>query len=221
MARAMGPLKAALALGLLAAAAPISPAQAQDDGCRISVLGDSLAAGYGLAEGEGFTAVLESALRERGYACTVLNAAVPGDTSAGGRARVDWTLADRPSHVIVELGANDGLRALPVPQMEANLAGILSSIQAAGLPTLLTGMLAPANLGETYTSAFAEVFPRLSQQFGVPLYPFFLEGVALDPAFNLADRVHPNQAGVQRIVANILPIVTAWLDETGVPADPT
>ncbi|WGF86656.1 arylesterase [Marinivivus vitaminiproducens] len=220
MAWAGRPLKAAVALGLLAAGAHPAPADAQEP-CRISVLGDSLAAGYGLPEPEGFAAVLQSALRERGYDCAVLNAGVPGDTSAGGRSRVDWTLADEPSHVIVELGANDGLRALPVPQMEDNLAGILQSVQQAGLPVLLAGMLAPPNLGETYTQAFAEVFPRLADQFDVPLYPFFLEGVALDPALNQEDRIHPNKAGVERIVANILPTVTAWLDATGVPGEPS
>jgi acyl-CoA thioesterase-1 len=207
MDRAAGFLKGSLgALVLLVATA--APAAA----CRIAVLGDSLTAAYGLDVADGFPARLEQALQAEGYDCAVLDAGVSGDTSAGGLARLDWMLADQPSHVIVELGGNDGLRALPTEQMAANLDQIIARLQDESVPVLLTGMLAPPNLGRDYGAAFQAVFPDLAEKYDVPLYPFFLEGVAGEASLNQGDGIHPTPEGVEIIVERILPTVTAWLD---------
>ena len=194
---------------IIALAAPESAAAAQP--CRIAVLGDSLTSGYGLDLEEAFPARLEAALRGAGLDCEVADAGVTGDTSAGARARLDWLLADRPSHVIVELGGNDALRALPPEQMEENLDAILARLGEAGIEALLAGMYAPPNLGPEYAEAFAAVFPRLAGEHDVPLYPFFLEGVAGDPALNQRDGIHPSAEGVAVIVRRMLPMVIAWL----------
>ena len=179
---------------------------------RIVVLGDSLTAGYGLAREDAFPARLEAALRAEGHGWRVIDAGVSGDTSAGGRARLDWVLADEPEVVLVELGANDGLRGLPTDQMEANLDAILARIGDSGAATLLAGMRAPANFGADYEAAFHAVYERLAAKHDVPLYPFFLEGVAMEPALNQADGIHPNAAGVAEIVRRILPHVVAVID---------
>lgn len=199
---------------LLAVACAERPALANhsaESARRLLVLGDSLAAGYGLAPHEAFPVQLEEALRRQGYELTVINAGVSGDTTAGGLARLEWALADQPDLVIVELGANDALRGLPPQETYANLDAILVRLAAAGVPVLLAGMQAPRNLGEHYTAAFDRIYPELAAKHQVPLYPFFLDGVALDPALNQADGMHPNAAGVARIVAGILPAVTAVL----------
>jgi len=189
-----------------------SAAVAED--CRIAVLGDSLAAGYGLPAEAAFPARLEEALQANGFDCEVINAGVSGDTSAGGLARLDWTLAEQPSHVIIELGGNDGLRALPPEELEANLDAILTRLAAEDIPALLTGMLPPPNLGREYGEDFSAVFPRLAERHDVPLYPFFLDGVAAEPDLNQPDGIHPNTAGVEVIVEGILPTVEPWLAET-------
>jgi acyl-CoA thioesterase-1 len=194
-------------------AALIMPTAAQ--ACRISVLGDSLTAAYGVAIEEGFPAQLELALESQDYDCEVLDAGVSGDTTAGGLARLDWMLADQPTHVIIELGANDGLRGLPTEQMEDNLDAIITRLKKDDLSLLLTGMLPPPNLGQDYTDAFAKVFEDLAERHAIPLYPFFLDGVAADPSLNQPDQIHPNPAGVLVIVERILPTVTAWLDQDG------
>ncbi|GAB4273882.1 MAG: arylesterase [Deferrisomatales bacterium] len=200
-------LAAALSLALAAGLVnPAGPAAAPDP-IRIAVLGDSLSSGYGLGPGASFPEQLEEALRRRGYAVEVQNAGVAGDTAAGGRARTEWVLASRPHLLVVELGANDGLRRLPVDQMEAHLDAILAAAHRAGARPLLTGMRAPANLGRGYARAFQAVFPRLARAHGVPLYPFFLEGVAGVPALNQPDGIHPNRDGVARIVEGILPLM--------------
>lgn len=191
-----------------------SPAVASD-ACRIAVLGDSLTAAHGVAVEQGFPAQLQRRLRDEGYDCAVLDAGVSGDTTAGGLARLDWTLTDRPSHVIVELGANDGLRALPPEQMAQNLDAIVSRLRADGVAVLLAGMRAPPNLGRTYGEAFAAVFPRVAERHDVPLYRFFLEGVAGNPELNQPDGIHPTAEGIGVIVEGILPTVTDWLDQTG------
>jgi acyl-CoA thioesterase I len=200
--------------GVIAALALLLATEAHGADCRIAVLGDSLTAAYGLNFADGFPARLERALRERGYDCAVLDAGVSGDTSAGGLARLDWMLADGPSHVIVELGGNDGLRALPPEQMAQNLDQIVARLKDEGIPVLLTGMLAPPNLGRDYGDAFAAVFPELAEKHDVPLYPFFLDGVAGDALLNQGDGIHPTEEGIAIIVENILPTVTKWLDTT-------
>ena len=178
---------------------------------RLLALGDSLTAGYGVAADAAFPAQLERALRAEGYDVTVLNAGVSGDTTAGGRARLDWALADRPQAAIVELGANDGLRGLDPAQAERNLDDILTRLKTSGVRVLLTGMRAPPNFGPDYAAAFEAVFPRLAQRHQVAFYPFFLDGVARDPRFNQPDGLHPTPDGVAEIVRRILPSVKAVL----------
>lgn len=180
---------------------------------RLLVLGDSLSAGYGLAHADGFEAQLQAALAARGHDVRIIDAAVSGDTSAGGRARLDWALADGADAAIVELGANDGLRGLDPKEMEANLRAILDALAAKRIPVLLSGMYAPPNLGPDYGHAFRAVFDRLSKRPGVLYDPFFLDGVATVGGLNQADGMHPNPAGVQRVVAHILPLVERLLAE--------
>ena len=169
------------------------------------MLGDSLTAGYGLPHGDGFQAQMQAALQARGYDVELVDAAVSGDTSAGGRARLDWALGDGADAALVELGANDGLRALGPAQMQANLAAILDTLAAKHVPVLLSGMLAPPNLGSDYDKAFKMVFATLGQRPGILFDPFFLEGVAGQPGLNQADGIHPNAQGVKLIVARLLP----------------
>jgi acyl-CoA thioesterase-1 len=183
---------------------------------KLLVFGDSLVAGYGLAQPDGFQARLADALKAAGHPVTMLDGGVSGDTSAGGSARLDWVLADRPDAAIIELGANDGLRGTDPKEMEANLTAILDRFAAEKIPVLLEGMLAPPNLGGAYDHAFAEVFARLGQRPGLLYDPFLLAGVAADPALNQADHIHPNPDGVKKEVARILPLVEKLLAE--VPA---
>jgi acyl-CoA thioesterase-1 len=199
-------------LSLLAAAAPAVP--------RLLVLGDSIAAGYGLAHADGLQARLAAALAADGRVVTILDGAVSGDTTAGGRARLDWALGDGADAVIVELGGNDGLRGLDPRETEANLGAILGTLAARHIPVLLAGMLAPPNLGRDYTDAFRAVFTRLGARPGVIFDPFVLAGVAGDPAMLQADGIHPNPAGVQRIVARLLPLVERLLDRAAAEARP-
>ena len=180
---------------------------------RLLALGDSLTAGYGLPQGEGFVPRLQAALAARGRAVRIIDAGVSGDTTAGGLARLDWALADKPQAALVELGGNDGLRGLPPRGSHANLAGILDKLAAAHVPVLLAGMLAPPNLGADYGREFAGMFTSLTRERpGILFYPFFLEGVAGDPALNQPDGIHPNPQGVAVIVGRILPMVEALLD---------
>ena len=181
----------------------------------VLVLGDSLTAGYGLENGESFPVQLEKRLQAAGYDVDVVNAGVSGDTTAGGLARIEWTLVDRPEIVIVELGGNDALRGLDPAQVYANLDRILTQLKTAGCRVILAGMLAPRNLGYEYSSKFDRVYPDLAKRHSVLFYPFFLEGVATDHKLNQADGIHPNAAGVLRVVAGITPLVTTALDELG------
>jgi acyl-CoA thioesterase-1 len=194
---------------VLAVAGPASAAPP-----RLLVLGDSLSAGYGLAHEDGFEVQLQQALQAQGHPVTIVDGAVSGDTSAGGRARLDWTIGDGVDAAIVELGANDGLRGLDPKDMEVNLTAILDQLAARHIPVLLTGMYAPPNLGPDYQTAFRAVFDRLGKRPGVLYDPFFLEGVATIPDLNQADQLHPNPTGVKRVVARILPLVEKLLSET-------
>ncbi|MCW5772165.1 MAG: arylesterase [Rhodospirillaceae bacterium] len=195
-----------LALTLLAAGPRPAGAEAAKP-VTILAFGDSLTAGFGLPNEQGFTARLEAALRAKGVDAKVINAGLSGDTSAGGRARLDWALAAKPDAAIVELGANDGLRGLDPAATEANLDAILASLKAKGVRVLFTGMYAPPNLGPDYGKAFNGLYPALAKKHGVAFYPFFLDGVAADPALNQPDGIHPNAKGVEVIVARILPAV--------------
>lgn len=173
----------------------------------IAAFGDSLTAGYGLPAADAFPVRLESALRKAGKRVRVINAGVSGDTTAGGRARLGWVLADKPDAVIVELGANDAMRGIDPAETSRNLAAILQVLKRRGIRVLLAGMLAPPNLGDRYTEAFNAIYPELASAYDVPLYPFFLDGVAAIPALNQPDGIHPTADGVERIVKGILPYV--------------
>lgn len=181
---------------------------------RLLVLGDSLAAGYGLVEEDAFPVQLEKALQRSGYKVTAINAGVSGDTSAGGLARLEWALTDPPDLVIVVLGGNDALRGLPPEETFANLDAILERLKASGIQVVLTGMKAPRNLGNDFTTAFDQIYPQLASKHKVNFYPFFLDGVALDPALNQADGIHPNAIGVAVIVERMMPVLeTVFGDE--------
>ena len=177
----------------------------------VLALGDSLMAGYGLEAQQAFPVKLQAALRAEGLDVTIINAGVSGDTAAAGLARLDWSLDDSVAAVIVELGANDALRGLPVPQAEQALDAILGKLAQRKLPVLLAGMAAPRNLGPEYRQAFDPIYARLAARHGALLYPFFLDGVAADPGLNQADGLHPNEAGVDAIVTRILPSVRQLL----------
>ena len=178
---------------------------------RIVILGDSLSAGYGLPAAEAFPAQLEQALRQSGQAVRVINAGVSGDTTAGGLARLDWALAERPQLVIVQLGANDALRGLDPEQARANLDAILTRLKREETQILLAGMRAPRNLGPAYYTKFDRIYSDLARKHQVALDPFFLEGVALRPELNQADGLHPNAQGVAMVVRRLLPQVRALL----------
>jgi acyl-CoA thioesterase-1 len=198
----------AFCLGLLLA---FSPLQAQS--LRILVLGDSLTAGLGVDPADAFPAKLEAALKARGHDIVITNAGVSGDTSTAGAERLDWALGDPVDAVILELGANDALRGIDPEQTEKALDRILTEIKKKNLPVLFAGMLAPRNLGPDYGKKFDALFPRLAQKHGVLFYPFFLDGVAADPALNQPDGLHPNSKGVDMIVSRILPITEDLLKQ--------
>ncbi len=183
------------------------PALAQAAPVRILALGDSLTAGYGLARQEGFVAQLQAALRAKGLEATVLDAGVSGDTTAGGRARLDWSLAENPNVAIVALGGNDLLRGLDPEATYANLNDILTRLGQRNIPVLLAGMLAPRNLGPDFVAAFEGAYRRLAREHDVIFYPFLLDGVATEAALNQPDGIHPNVRGVAVMVERILPAV--------------
>ncbi len=184
---------------------------------RVLVLGDSLAAGYGLPPEEGFQALLAAGLQAQGSPVKLQDGAVSGDTSAGGLARLDWLLGDDPAAApeaaIVELGANDGLRGTAPEVMEANLAAILDRLAARHIPVLLCGMYAPPNMGAEYGARFRAAFARLGQRPGVVFEPFFLAGVAGDASLIQADHLHPNAAGEKLVVALVLPYAARLVAE--------
>jgi acyl-CoA thioesterase-1 len=180
---------------------------------RLLILGDSLTAGYGLPHDDGFQLRLQQALAAHGHNVSVIDGAVSGDTSAGGRARLDWALGDGADAAIVELGANDGLRGLDPGDMQANLTAILDELAAKHIPVLLTGMYAPPNLGPDYQKAFRAVFDTIGKRPGVLYDPFFLQDIAMQPDLVQADNLHPNAEGVKREVARLLPMVEQLLAE--------
>lgn len=193
----------------------IGATSAQAAARKLLVLGDSLGAGYGLPAEKGFIAQLEKALRRRGHDIRVMNGSISGDTTAGGRARLGWALSSKPDYVIVELGGNDGLRGLDPAQTRANLDAILKRLKDEKIPTLLAGMMAPRNLGPKYERAFNSAYRDLAKKHGAVLYPFFLDGVALDPTLNQRDLIHPNAKGVAIIVKRILPYVEKLVGKPG------
>lgn len=178
----------------------------------ILAFGDSLTAGYGLPAEDSFTSQLEQALRDAGQDVVVRNAGVSGDTTAGGLTRLAWTLSERPDLVILELGANDGLRGIDPAATRANLDAILGELTGRDIAVLFTGMRAPPNLGADYTRAFDGLFADLATKHAVAFYPFFLDGVAAQPDLNQDDGIHPNADGVAIIVERLLPHVLAALN---------
>ncbi|GAB6052385.1 arylesterase [Magnetospira thiophila] len=181
---------------------------------RILALGDSLTAGYGLPEEASYPRRLQQALRERGHDVEIINAGVSGDTTAGGLSRIEWLMALRPRVVVLELGANDGLRGLDPALTEANLDAIIQIIRERGARVLLAGMLAPPNLGPDYAAEFNPLYARLAAKHDILLQPFFLDGVAAHPELLQKDGLHPNEAGVGVVVKALLPYMEKVLAES-------
>ncbi|HVB15812.1 MAG TPA: arylesterase [Stellaceae bacterium] len=192
---------------LLAAAAAEAAPTAGAPPPEIVVFGDSLASGFGLPQNEAFPAQLAARLKAEGIAVHVVNAGGSGDTTTDGLARLDWSLADKPALVLLEFGANDMLRGIDPKLVRANLDAMITKIQASGAKVLLLGMEAQANWGNDYKQRFDRIYPELAREHGVALYPFFLEGVAMDPKLNQPDGLHPNEEGVAVLVERIAPYV--------------
>jgi acyl-CoA thioesterase-1 len=191
------------------------PSAAAQAGTRVLAFGDSLTAGYGLMPDQAFPVRLQARLKAAGTAVEITNAGVSGDTSAGGLARLDWALAEHPDVVLVELGANDALRGIDPKLTYANLDKILARVKASGAKVLLLGMLAPPNWGRDYEKEFDAIYPALARKYDVPLYPFFLDGVATLPDLNQEDGIHPNKQGVEIIVGRVAPYVQRLLGGKG------
>lgn len=177
------------------------------DSVRLLALGDSLTAGFGLPKEDAFTTKLARALLAKGYQVEVIDAGVSGDTTAGGLARLDWALADKPNVAIVALGGNDGLRGLEPAETRSNMDAILKKLSDRKIPAMVAGMMAPPNLGREFGAEFNAVFPEVAAKYSALLYPFFLDGVAAERALNQPDGIHPNAAGVDVIVGRMLPSV--------------
>jgi acyl-CoA thioesterase I len=195
----------ALVIGCMVALG--SSVGAADKPLQIVALGDSLTAGLGLESQDAFPAKLQKALAAKGIAVVITNAGVSGDTMSGGLARLDWSVPPGTDAVILELGANDALRGTDPAVTRRALEAILRALAKRDIPVLLAGMLAPRNLGADYARAFDPIFPDLAKSYGAVFYPFFLDGVAADPKLNQQDGLHPTAAGVDIIVARILPKV--------------
>jgi len=205
-----------LLLYAFAAITLLSPAESKAASpvpITLVAFGDSLTAGYGLAPEHALPRQLEKALRARGKNVRVINAGVSGDTTAAGLARLDWAVPKETDAVILELGANDALRGLPPDKARANLDAILARLKQQNIPVLLAGMIAPRNMGHEYASRFDALYPALAEKYDIPLYPFFLEGIAGERKLNLPDGLHPNPGGVAIIVERILPAVERLVEQ--------
>ncbi len=178
---------------------------------KIVGFGDSLMAGYQLAQSDAFPAKLEAALKNRGFDVTINNAGVSGDTTTSGLARLDWSVPDGTDAVLLELGANDALRGLSPEKTRQNIDTIITRLQERNIAVLLVGMLAPPNMGAEYAERFNPIYPELSQTYDVPLYPFFLDGVAAEPGLDIGDGMHPNPKGVDIMVSRFLPHAEALI----------
>lgn len=194
-------------IGCLALLMGAIPAKAADRPVKIVALGDSLTAGYGLTRQEAFPDRLEKALKAKGIAVEIENAGVSGDTASGGLSRLDWSVADGTDAVIIELGANDMLRGIDPKVTRTALEAIIERLKARNIEVLLSGMRAAPNMGEEYLRGFDAIFPDLAAKHELVYYPFFLDGVAAQTKFSLQDGIHPNAAGVSRIVSSIMPKV--------------
>lgn len=178
---------------------------------EIVVLGDSLVAGYELGPGEDYPAKLQQALADEGYDVSITNAGVSGDTTSGGLARVDWSVPDGTDGVILELGANDALRGIPPEKTAENLSSIVERLRGRDIDVLVMGMMAPPNMGADYGETFNAMYAELSEEYDVPLYPFFLDGVTTHPDLQLSDGMHPNAEGVDVMVGKTLPVVSDFI----------
>jgi acyl-CoA thioesterase I len=194
-------------LAIAAGVAALALVSAAAQPVKIVALGDSLTAGLGLPADAAFPARLQLALAGKGIAAEVINAGVSGDTTADGLARLDWSVPEDADAVILELGANDALRGIDPTRTRENLAAMLRKLAARHMPVLLAGMRAPPNMGADYTKAFDAIFPDLAAAGGLVFYPFFLDGVAAERGLNQGDGLHPTAAGVDVIVARMLPKV--------------
>lgn len=192
-----------------------SPTRAQTSPIKMAVLGDSLTAGYGLPASAAFPVRLQKALKDRGIEVDIVNAGVSGDTTSGGRDRVDWSIPDGTEAVIVELGANDALRGIDPKVTRASLDAIIKKLKDRKIAVMLAGMYAPRNYGPEYAAAFDAIYPDLAKAWNVPLYPFFLDGVASEAKLNQPDGIHPTAEGIDVIVKRILPSVEAFLAARG------
>jgi len=201
-----------LAVALIAFWATGAVAAPAGQPLRIVVFGDSLVAGLRLKQSDAFPAQLERALKAKGHAVEVINAGVSGDTTAGGLERIRWAVPEKTDAVILELGANDALRGLDPGRAKANLDKIITALKAGGAQVLLAGMIAPGNLGEGYTRTFNAIYPALADKHGLLLYPFFLDGIAMNAQFNLDDGIHPNPKGAAEIAKRILPSVEQLIE---------
>ncbi|MDJ0612063.1 MAG: arylesterase [Rhizobiaceae bacterium] len=200
-------------LSLLALGGPTHASNLQCDGKKLVILGDSLVAGYGLPPGEAYPEKLASIFSEQN-GLEVVNAGVSGDTTSGGLARLEWSLGDDTDAVLLELGANDALRGIPVEQTRKNLDEIISKLKLKSINVMLAGMMAPPNMGGAYGQAFNAIYPELAEKHDVLLYPFFLDGVAAERDLNQSDGIHPNTKGIAVIVERSLPFVEKLLAET-------
>lgn len=189
------------------------PAQAACEGKNLVVLGDSLVAGYGLAPGKAFPEQLGVALKASGYELTVSNAGVSGDTTSGGLSRLDWSVGEDVDFVVLELGANDALRGIPVEVTRGNIDMMIGKLKEKGVKVALAGMMAPPNMGARYGEAFNAIYPELAKVHDVPLYPFFLDGVAAETHLNQDDGIHPTAEGINVIVEKFLPFIKPVLDQ--------
>ena len=197
-----------------------SPAVDAENPILIAFLGDSLSAGMGVEEEEAFPRIVRDRLRDLGWSVEVLNAGVSGDTTAGGVSRLKWILRQNPQIVVVELGANDGLRGMSVEMTEANLRQMINGAKEHGARVLLAGMKVPPNYGAEYAEQFNALFPKLAAELEVPLVPFLLSGVAAEPELNQADGIHPNSVGHLRVAETLVPFVEAILEEMVVNGSP-
>ena len=174
---------------------------------KLMIFGDSLTAGYGLKRSDSFSEKLSNALKSKGRNVRIILSSVSGDTTAGGKARLDWALIEKPDAFLLELGANDGLRGIEPSVSRENLESIIKKLKKNRVKTLIVGMFAPPNLGKEYSREFNNIFSSLARKYSLLFYPFFLEGVAANPQLNQADGIHPNPKGVDEIIKRMLPIV--------------
>ena len=201
------------AMMLFAAMLMASPVEAATR--TVLVFGDSLVAGLGLSDSDGFVAQMQALLDKAGAGTTLINGGVSGDTSAAALTRLDWALGDKPDGVLLELGANDMLQGLPVEGTRQNLTAIMDKLAAQKIPVFIAGMKANRGLGADYAATFDALYPALASKYGATLYPFYLDGVALDQSLNQADLLHPNAKGVAVIVGKMAPPFEDWLAHLG------